>query len=792
MGDDGRQFYEFGPFRLHPAQRALVRDGQAVALQPKAFDILLLLVRNPGQLITKEHLLSAIWPNLVVEESNLSQNIFLLRKALGDGEGAHRYIVTLPRRGYQFGEPVHIRQSDVPAVAEDAPLTPADSGSGGGGGGGETMNGDGSAARVRIRRPFFLPAIIGAAIALVMIILAGSVYFNHPPAFAESDTIVLADFSNNTGDPVFDGTLRQALAAQLEQSPFLNFLSDQRIAQTLVLMGKTKDAPVSGALAAEVCQRTGSAAVIDGVIAQLGTQYLLTLRASNCANGDTLGRAQAQAIDKNHVLDALGNVATAIRTKLGESLSSVQKYDAPPEAVTTPSLEALQAYSAAYRTMISRNDYPAAILLFERAVALDPNFAMAHARLGINFFNLAEPGRAADELQKAYDLRDRLSEREKLYITASYYAMAMRNFEAARQNYELWEQIYPRDQFAVGNLGVVYGYLGEYEKGLAAIQKAWKLNPQNALVFSNLVEAFMNLNRLDEAQDMAAKAKALNLESQSLHANLYTIDFLQHDQAGMEQEAAELADKPGWEDVILYSQSDTAAYNGKYAQARQLTQRAVDTALRADKKETAAAYEAEAAVREALVGNRSMAIQQATAALALSNGKAVQAIAATALGLAGDAAQAGELADELARSFPQDTVFQFNAEPTIRAASALSSGDANQAIETLVPAQRYDLGVTDQTVVFCMYPVYVRAEAYLAAKRGDAAAEFQKILDHPGLAQNEPIAALAHLGLARAYAASNDRGKARAAYRDFLALWKNADPDLPVLKAAAAEYSRLP
>jgi DNA-binding winged helix-turn-helix (wHTH) protein/Tfp pilus assembly protein PilF len=785
VSDDGPLFYEFGPFCLDAARRLLLRDGHAIELQPKALDILLLLVRNPGRLITKEDLLSAIWPQLVVEESNLSQNIFLLRKALGDGEGGHRYIVTLPRRGYQFAEPVNIRQSDVAAIAAPPPTSPPDVI-------GETASAARRQAHMRMSRPFLIPAIVGAAIALVVIALAGSAYFRRQSVVAESDTIVLADFANSTGDPVFDGTLRQALAAQLEQSPFLNLLSDQHIATTLALMGKPKDAPVSADLAPEVCQRTGSTAVIDGVIAKLGTQYLLTLRASNCANGDTLGRTQARASDKDHVLDALGSVAAVLRTKLGESLSSVQKYDAPPEAVTTPSLDALQAYSLGYRTMIRKNDYPAAIPLFQRAVALDPNFAMAYARLGINFFNLGEPGRAADSLQKAYDLRARLSEREKLYIAASYNAMAMRNFEVARQSYELWAQIYPRDPFAIGNLGVVYGYLGEYDKSLASIRKAWELNPQNALVYSNIVATLLQLNRLDEAKDMALKAKDLNVDSQSLHANLYMINFLQQDRAGMEQAAAELVDKPDGGDVVLHAEANTAAFAGQFAQARELTQRAADTAVRADKKETGAAYEAEGAVREALVGNKELAIRQATAALALSSGKTVETLAATALGLAGDVTQAGRLADDLARNFPQDTVFQFKAVPTIRAAAALWAGNPGQAIETLLAAKHYELGETDQPVRFSMYPVYFRAEAYLAAKRSEAATEFQKILEHPGIVQNEPIAALAHLGLARAYAAAHDASEAKTAYRDFLNLWRDADADLPILKQAKLENANLP
>jgi DNA-binding winged helix-turn-helix (wHTH) protein/tetratricopeptide (TPR) repeat protein len=783
VNSHGQNFYEFGPFRLDPAQRTLLRDCEVIALQPKAFDILLLLVRNTGQAISKEALLNAIWPKVVVEESNLTQHIFLLRKALGDGEGGHRYIATLPRRGYQFAVPVHVRQHGSTGIVVPPPMPTAD-------GIGETTNAERRPSSILGWR--FLLGTIAASIAVALIALVALGYFNHPRTVSESDTIVLADFANSTGDGVFDTALRQALAAQLEQSPYLSFLSDQRIAQTLALMGKPKDAPVSAELAAEVCQRTGSAATIDGIIAKLGTQYLITLSAFSCSTGDTLGHAQARAGDKEHVLDALGSVAASMRTKLGESLSSVQRYDAPPEAVTTPSLEALQAYGLGYRTMIRGNNYPAAIPLFERAIAVDPDFAMAYARLGINFFNLGEPGRAAVNLQKAYNLRDRASERERLYITASYYAMSMRNFEAARQSYELWAQIYPRDPFAIGNLGVVYSHLGDYDKSLAADQKAWKLSPQNALVYSNIVEALLRLNRLEEAKLMASKAKELNLESPLLHANLYAIDFLRHDQPGMDKEAAELTDKPAWDDVILYAESDTAAYNGEFAQARQLTQRAVDAALGADKKETAAVYAAEGAVREALVGDKILAIHQATDALAIWNGEAVQAMAATALGLAGDESQAKRLADDLARDFPEDTILQRIAVPTIYAAVALSAGDPEHAIEVLRVAQQYELGQADQTVAFAMYPVYLRAEAYRAAKRSEAATEFQKIVDHPGVVGNEPIAALAQLGLARAYAASNDGGHAKAAYQEFLSLWTNADADLQIFKSAKLEYGKLP
>jgi eukaryotic-like serine/threonine-protein kinase len=775
-GGEGPYLYDFGPFRLDSAQRVLLRDGQVIALQPKALDLLLLLVRNPGQLITKEELLSALWPRMVVEESNLSQNVFLLRKALGEGERGQRYIVTLPRRGYQFAETVQVRPIEVSSPLDSPPVA---------------STGETTVPPTHGRRLLLLAALIAIVVAGALTVYGR---FGHSPApiVAPSDTLVLADIANSTRDPVFDGTLRQALAAQLEQSPLLNILSEQRIATTLALMGKPKDAPMNAQLAREVCQRTGSAIVIDGGIAQLGSRYLLTLTASKCGNGDTLTRAQAQADDKDHVLNALGEMASLLRSRLGESLSSVEKYDAPPEAVTTSSLEALQAYSLAYRAMIRNNDYPGAVPLFQRAIALDPTFAMAYARLGINYFNLGEPTRAEESLQKAYDLRDILSEREQLYITASYNAMALRDFASARKSYELWAQIYPQDQFAVGNLGVVYGYLGEYDKGLAAIQRAWKLNPQNALVYSNIVDVLTQLNRIEEAKVMALKAASLKLESDALRIHLYTIGFLQRDQQAMDYEVGQLADKPGWNDVSLEEQANTCAYTGHFAQARELSQRASETASREDKTEAAATYQAEGAVREAFVGNKALAIRQSAAALAMSTGKTVRTLAAIALGVAGDSEPAARIAQDLARDFPKDTVFQFNAVPTIRAAVALSAGNSLQAIEALEVARQFELGQTDQPVGFTLYPVYLRAAAYVAAHRSEGVTEFRKILDHPGIVQNESIGALAQLGLARAYAVMNESVKSRAAYREFLSLWKDADQDLPLFKAAAREYARLP
>ena len=478
-----------------------------------------------------------------------------------------------------------------------------------------------------------------------------------------------------------------------------------------------------------------------------------------------------------------------MRSKLGESLASVQKYDAPPEDVTTPSLEALQSYSLGYRTMIAKNDYPAAIPFFQQAISLDPNFAMAYARMGINFYNLDEPARAEENLQKAYELREKLSEREKLYIAASHDAMAIGNMEDARKTYELWQQLYPRDQFAIGNLGVVYGFLGEHNKALSAIEVAWKLNPGNALVYANLVVCNLNLNRFAEAQATALKAPALNLASNFLAANLYMVDFEQHDSAGMQKAAAQLLGKPGWEDLILYYESDTAAYEGRFSLARDFTRRAVDSAKRADKKETAATYEAESAVREALVQNFSLAGQQAKSALMLSNGKEVVALAGIALGLAGDSVESARLAHDLNRRFPRDTVVQSNLLPAVVLAAALHDRNAARVNEQLDSRPPYELGQVSISVTFSLYLSYLRGLAYLTANRqAEAAREFQLILDHPGLVRNAPIGALAPLGMARSYASHDDTSKSKTAYEEFFALWKDADSDLPILRQARTEY----
>jgi tetratricopeptide (TPR) repeat protein len=631
---------------------------------------------------------------------------------------------------------------------------------------------------------------VAAATIVVAALAVGSWLFlsRKVHALTDKDTIVLADFTNTTGDPVFDGTLRQGLSVQLEQSPFLSIISDQQIQQTLQMMGQKPDAKLTPEIARELCQRTTSTAVLNGSIAQIGTQYLLTLEAANCSNGELLASAEAQASDKNHVLDALGKSASEIRNKLGESLSTVQRFDTPLEQATTPSLEALQAYSLG-RKASAASLWATAAPLFQRATRLDPNFAMAYARLGTCYANLGEITLGAENTRKAYELRDPVGEREKFYIESHYYENATGELEKSRQVLQLWADTYPRDWQPLPPLSGIYAWLGQYEKSLASAREGFRLNPASGLSHTILIGAYISLARSEEARATAETARAKKLDSPDLHFLLYQLAFLQNDAAGMARQVAWTTGRPGVEDVLLNSEADTAACSGKLAMARELSRRAIDSAQRAEEKEVAASYEVDAALREALFGNSAEASQRAMAALALSHGRDVLNGAALALALAGDASRAQELADDLVQQFPEDTIVQFNYLPTIRAQLALSRNDSSKAIEALRAAGAYELG---SVANFALYPVYVRGEAYLAAHQGnEAAAEFQKILDHRGIVINEPIGALAHVQIGRAYAMQGDTAKARAAYQDFLTLWKNADHGIPILEQAKAEYAKL-
>ena len=644
--------------------------------------------------------------------------------------------------------------------------------------------------------PALKPARIAyfAVAAIAVALIGGGLYYrsHRPKALTDKDTVVLADFANSTGDAVFDGTLRQGLAAQLEQSPFLSLVSDERIAQTLTLMNQPKQARLTPELARDVCQRTASAATIEGSISSLGSQYVLGLKAVNCRTGDLLSEEQVTANGKEQVLDALGTASTKLRARLGESLASVQKYDVPPDSATTSSLEALQAYTLGNRTTNVTNDYAAAIPLYQRAILLDPNFAMAYLRLGQAYQPLSELARCAENTRKAYELRGRASESERLAISSFYEMVVTGNLEAARTSYQAWAQSYPRDDEPPTNLWTIYALTGNYEKAHSAGLQAWKINSNSGNNSVNLAYSYQWINQLDQAKATAQDSRAHNVDSPWFPLLLYNVDFLQHDAAGMERQVGDPTGKPGVDDQILFLESETAAYNGEFAKSRELTRRAADSAERTNENETAAEYLGHSAVREALVGNMDAAKQDAKASVLRSDSRQGNAFSAIALALAGDSAQAARLSDDLRKNFSADTIVQYDDLPMIRAATALHSGDASRAVEALAEAEPYELGQTNYSFTFALYPVYLRGQAYLAAKQSVAAqVEFQKILDHYSVVGNQPIGALARLGLARSYTLQGDIPKARAAYSDFLSLWKNADPDVPLLKQAKVEFAKL-
>ena len=769
----GKELYEFGPFRVDPERQALLRGSELIALNPKTFQLLLVLVRHGNQIVTKDELMKSIWPDTFVEETNLTRNIFALRKALGDNE-QNRYIITVPGQGYRLAEDVRlVSQAELRLIAA-------------------------SHSKVQIQvRETKRWGWIAAAVIVTLVVGAGTIrFFRHrTPVLTEKDTIVLADFVNSTGDPVFDGTLRQGLAVQLEQSPFLSLIPDRRIHQILQLMGKTAEMPLTAAIANEVCERTGSAAVLEGSIAPIGTRYVLGLRATNCRTGDLLDEEQVQSTRKEDVLSALSEVARNFRTRVGESISAIEKHDTPLAEATTPSLEALKAYSAALRLHASRGAI-AALPLFRRAMQIDPQFAMAHAWLGRTYADLDESDLAAESISRAWQLRDRTSDRENLWITTAYQTLVTGNLTQAQQTCEAWVQTYPRDAAPHQVLaGMTNKSAGRYEQALKEAQKAIELDPDFAIVYYSLGVNNAYLGRLERAESAINRAVARGLEIEEFVMLRYDLAFLRRDQAGMDREAARARARPGAASWISNKEAFALAYSGHLRQAREMSRGAVFEAQQTGQRERAGLWEAGEAVREALFGNSREAKKSAAAAQERSKDREVEYGAAFALAVSGDSSRSETLANDLEIRFPEDTAVQFSYLPVIRARLALNRGDVLKAIELLQTAVPHELGVPHSAVsgLFgALYPIYVRGEAYLAEHRGaEAAAEFQKVLDHPGIVVADPIGAMAHLQLGRALAVSGDNAKANIAYQDFLALWKNADRDIPVLTQAEAEYAKL-
>ena len=664
-----------------------------------------------------------------------------------------------------------------------------------------------SAAPMPRKSPAKLASYGAAAVLLVTaaIVAGGLHYRSHlPKPLTDKDTIVLADFANSTGDPVFDDTLKTALSVSLNQSPFLNVLSENKVAATLRLMTRPADTKITPEVTRELCQRAGSKAYIAGSIASLGSQYVLGLKAVNCDSGNTLAEEQATVPAKEKVLDALGETASKLRGELGESLASVQKLDASLEQATTASLEALQAYSLGEKAYREKNA-AAALPYHQRAIQLDPSFALGYEAVGSDYHGFGEQARGSEYFTKAFELRERASERERLKITASYYSYVTGELEKGEQACQEWVASYPRDYRAQLDLGNSYLFRGQYEKAAAAYRESLRLVPDNVSLYENLVYPLLALQRFDEARQLIREAQARNLDDYTLHMGLYSLAFFADDSRTMATEQQWLAGAPDPVPSIgLSLASDSLAYAGHAAKARELTKRSIDSAIRADSKETGAVSQAIAAQWEAVFGNAAEAKQQAAGTLKLvPNSQDVEVEAALAFALAGDMVRAESLAQDLNQRYPLNTQMQFLWLPAIRAQLALDRKNPAQAISDLQADAPIELGtIPFLHNVSCLYHTYIRGQAYLAAGQGSAAAaEFQKIIDHSGIVWNCWTGALAHLGVARANAvqakssqgadADAARVRALAAYKDFLTLWKDADPDLPILKQAKTEYAKL-
>ena len=635
--------------------------------------------------------------------------------------------------------------------------------------------------------------IVAPAAVLLLAAIAVLVYWKMRPTvkLTDRDTIVLADFTNSTDDTVFDDTLKQALAIQLEQSPFLNVLSDQKTNQMLKMMNRPPSERITREVAREICQRSNSKAMLAGSIVSVGSRYLIGLKALDCNSGDTLSSAQAEAENRDRVLKALGDAGNELREKLGESLASVAKFNKPLDQATTSSLEALKAFTEG-RRMSREKGEPAALPYYKRALELDANFARAYASLGSVYYNLNQASLGVTNYKRAYELRERVSERERYYIETLYFTTVTGEIEKADRSYSQWLLDYPGDYVAHGNLSHNYILLGQYEKAIEEARASIRITPNSAAGYTVLLGGLLALNRLEDARAELEQVQKRKLDGPTLRLARYALGFLQNDAAIMQEQVNWATSKPGAEDLMLSAQSDTEAYFGRLGKAREFSQRAVDSATRADARETAAMWRANEALREAEFGNTAQARKVAGQALTLTAGRDVELLAALSYARSGDVAQAQKLADKLDRESPLDTMIQGYWLPTVRAAIELDRGNAPKAIELLQPATNYELGQPPQFQWGTMYPVYIRGLAYLSKGRGqEAAAEFQKILDHRGLLLNFPLAALAHLQLAKAWTTVGDQGAARKAYEDFFGVWKGADGDIPVLKEAKTAHAKL-
>jgi DNA-binding winged helix-turn-helix (wHTH) protein/tetratricopeptide (TPR) repeat protein len=778
-----KRVYEFEHFRIDVAEGILESAGRRISVAPKALDVLIALIKRRGHLVLKEDLISEVWPDLFVEENNLAFNVSVLRKLLGESSASPRYIETVPKRGYRFICEV----TEIPAAVPREPAEmPASLN------GTSTMaastNTPGRAGRSRARTWLAAGlAVTAATVALVM--------FFHParPKFTDRDLIVVADFVNQTGEPLFDDTLRQGLTAQLEQSPYLSLISEHRIRQMLLLMSRPADTRLTPELARDVCERAGGAAVLEGSIARLGSQYVLGLSAKNCRTGEVLDHQQLQASGKEDVLSVLSQIARKFRSHTGESLATIRSHDTPLADATTRSMEALKVYSAAWKVHATRGA-TASLPLFKRATEIDPDFAMAHAFLGRIYADMDQPDLSAASVARAWQLRNHASDRERFFITANYALLVTGNLEQARQTCEMWAQIYPRDALPHSLLsGMVNKVLGRYEKAAAEAERAVELDPDFGIPYYNLAVDNAYMNRFSEAEKGLQRAASRGLDGDEFRMLSYDLAFLKNDAPEMERLSS--GTKSFGESWLLNKQAFALAYSGHLQQAKRISQSAAAEAQQDGQDERAALWEAGAAVREAFWGNALESRTLAEAALVRSHNRDVEYGAALSLALSGDSLRAQTVANNLSARFPEDTSVQFSYLPVLRARLALNRTDPAAAVMELQAAAPLELGSPPSSIggtYGALYPIYMRGEAYLRLGRGaEAAAEFQKILDHSGIVLADPVGALARLQLGRALALAGEKQRSKVAYERLLELWKDADPETPLLQQAKREYLQL-
>lgn len=774
-----KHLLEFDHFRIDPEERVLTSDGKPIALSPKAFDTLLVLAQRCERVVLKEDLMKSLWPDTFVEESNLSQHIFQLRKALGENAQDPQYIVTVPGRGYRFSRKVvEISADDGDLVVQSRSIQTVTVE--------ETESSPSASGLFSILRQRLGTLVLSAIAIVALVAVALVVRARMAPKMNESDLVLVSDFVNTTGEPVFDGTLKLALTKKLDESPFFNIVPVSITRKTLGLMGRPITEPVVPSIARDVCQRERAKVVVEGAILNLGGKYVLDLDAINCLTGTSLAHQEIEAPNRDQVLTELGQAIPPLRRKLGESIGSIQKFDTPIAVATTKSLTALKAYCKA-EDLITQGHEPESIPLFKMAIELDPDFAMAYSGIGTVYNNLQQPDLASEYLRKAFDLRQHASEKEKLSIQAFYYETVTRESDKVIETYKLWADAYPHDFVPFVNLGNNYIATGQMEEAIAASQQALRLNPHHASSYGVLCAAYQRASRFAEAKAICQRAVTEKLDNWVTHRNLFLIAAVDDDQPGLQKEIDWFNGKPT-QGMLTYYQARVALGLGESRAAGELFENARSLALKNGLKEQAVAMTNDRASLQADLENDREALAQASLSLRESqDSPRHKAFATLAVARAGDLKRAEALMSELSKQPMPGTALNEVVLPTIRAAIALDRKNPAAAIDELQRTLPYDLGTEASGMT-----LYYRGLAYLELKSGkDAAVQFQKVLDNHGIATSGVYWPLSRLGLARALAQTGDTEKSLVQYRELLALWKNADPDLRILNEAKAEYKKL-